>query len=54
MTIEGVVRNLDPELDMLEVARPYLIKTISKKLNPLHVGKRMLNGLFEYSMVCTE
>lgn len=49
VTIEGVVRNLDPELDMLEVARPYLIKTISKKLNPLQVGKRMLNGLFEFA-----
>lgn len=47
VTIEGVIRNLDPKLDMLELARPYFVKTISKKYNPLQLGKRMLNGLFE-------
>jgi ubiquinone biosynthesis protein len=48
VTIEGVIRNLDPKLDMLELARPYLIKTISKKFNPLDMGKKVLTGIFEF------
>jgi ubiquinone biosynthesis protein len=47
VTIEGVIRNLDPKLDLLDLAKPYLINTISKKFNPLQVGKKMMNGIFE-------
>lgn len=48
VTIEGVIRNLDPKLDLLDLAKPYLVQTISKKFSPLQVGKKMLNGLFEF------
>ena len=48
VTIEGVIRNLDPELDMLELSRPYLVKTITKKWSPLQMGKKVLNGIFEF------
>lgn len=47
VTIEGVIRNLDPKLDMLDIARPYLLKAISRKFNPFKMGKKILNSLFE-------
>lgn len=47
VTIEGLIRNLDPEIDMLEIARPYLISAIAKKLNPFKLGMKVLNGLYE-------
>ena len=47
VTFEGVVQNLDPKLDLLDLAKPYLIKTISKKYNPLLMGKKLLNSLYE-------
>src|SRR3989338_732908 len=47
VTIEGLIRNLDPGIDMLEIARPYLLKAIAKKLNPFKLGMKVLNGLYE-------
>jgi ubiquinone biosynthesis protein len=47
VTIEGVIRNLDPKLDLLELAKPYLIATITKKFNPIDFGKKILGGLFD-------
>jgi ubiquinone biosynthesis protein len=48
VTIEGVIRNLDPTLDLLELAKPYLIATITKKFNPIDFGKKIMNGLFDF------
>jgi ubiquinone biosynthesis protein len=47
VTIEGLIRNLDPKIDMLEIARPYLLSAIAKKLNPFKLGMKVLNGLYE-------
>ncbi|WP_294676657.1 AarF/UbiB family protein [uncultured Fluviicola sp.] len=47
VTIEGLISNLDPKIDMLEIARPYLRSAISKKLNPFTLGMKVLNGLYE-------
>ena len=47
VTIEGVTYNLDPKLNQLEVVKPYLIKTISRKLNPIKMVKKVLNSLYE-------
>lgn len=47
VTIEGLIRNLDPDIDMLEIARPYLLSSIAKKLNPFKLGMKVLNGLYE-------
>jgi ubiquinone biosynthesis protein len=46
-TVEGVARNLDPEIDVTELARPFMIKVVGRKYNPLEFGKRMLNAVFE-------
>lgn len=48
VTIEGVIHHLDPDLDLLELSRPYLVKAIRKKFSPFSLGKKMLNGLFEF------
>jgi ubiquinone biosynthesis protein len=49
VTIEGVIHHIDPELDLLELARPYLVQAIAKKLNPFKLGQRVLNGLYEFA-----
>jgi ubiquinone biosynthesis protein len=48
VTIEGVIHHVDPELDLLELARPFLVDAIAKKLNPLKLGKKILNGFYEF------
>lgn len=48
VTVEGVIHNLDPELDLLEIARPFMTNIIRKKLNPLAWGKKIVNTLFEF------
>lgn len=48
ITVEGIVHKLDPELDMLEVAKPYMRDAIAKKLNPIAWGKKIFNTLYEF------
>jgi ubiquinone biosynthesis protein len=47
VTIEGVIHHLDPDLDLLELARPYLIKTFKRKFDPIKLGSKILNGIYE-------
>jgi len=49
VTVEGVIHKLDPELELLDLAKPYLVTAIGKKLNPLKLGKRIFNGLYEFA-----
>lgn len=48
VTVEGVIRNLDPELDLLEIARPFMRRIVAKKLNPIAWGKKIFNTLYEF------
>lgn len=50
VTVEGVIRSLDPDLDMMEVARPYMRRIVAKKLNPIMWGKKILNTIYEFGM----
>ncbi len=47
VTIEGLIHKLDPEIDMLKLARPYLLSAITQKINPFKLGMKVLNGLYE-------
>lgn len=47
VTIEGLIYNLDPGIDLLEIAKPYLRSAIAKKLNPFKLGMKVLNGFYE-------
>ncbi len=47
VTIEGVIHHLDPNLDLLELAKPYLIKTFKRKFDPLKLGAKILDGIYQ-------
>lgn len=48
VTVEGVIHHLDPDLDLLELARPFLVKAIKREFSPLKLGKKILNGFYEF------
>lgn len=54
VTIEGVIHNLDPELDLEKLIRPFLIRTIAKHYNPVLFTKRVLNSVYEMGMYMEE
>jgi len=48
VTVEGVIHSLDPDLDLLDLAKPYMRKIVAKKLNPLSWGKKLFNTVYEF------
>jgi ubiquinone biosynthesis protein len=48
VTVEGVIHKLDPDLDLLVLARPFMRKIVAKKLNPLKWGEKIFNTLYEF------
>lgn len=54
VTLEGVVQKLDPELDQFEIARPYLTRAVSKNFDPLMMGERVINSIYELSKYMEE
>jgi ubiquinone biosynthesis protein len=48
VTIEGVIEKLDPDLDLIELAKPFMIRVIQKKFNPFTLGKKVINSLVEF------
>lgn len=44
MTIEGVGKEIDPELDLFKVARPYLGRIIWQRYHPLRLGNELLHN----------
>lgn len=50
VTIEGVIRNLDPELDLSKLIKPYLMRTVATHYNPIQFTKRVLNSIYEMGM----
>lgn len=47
VTLEGVISKLDPELEQLEIVKPYLRASVTKKYNPLKMGKKVVNSIVE-------
>ncbi|MEL0455551.1 AarF/UbiB family protein [Flavobacteriaceae bacterium SZ-1-7] len=47
VTIEGVIQKLDPALDQFDMVRPYLSRSVTKDYNPLKMGKKVVNSLYE-------
>ncbi len=50
VTIEGVIRNLDPTLDLTKMARPFLVRTVARHYDPIQFGKRIFNSIYEMGM----
>ena len=48
VTIEGVIEKLDPELDNFAIAKPYLLKSLSRKFDPIKIGEKTVNSLYEF------
>jgi len=48
VTVEGVIHSLDPDLDLLDLARPYMRRIVAKKMNPLAWGKKIFNTIYEF------
>lgn len=50
VTIEGVIRQLDSQLDLLKIIRPFLLRLVAKHYNPIQFGKRIFNSIYELGM----
>ncbi len=51
MTIEGIGKELDPDLDVMTEARPYFIDLLQKRYSPEEIGKDLLRGLERFAGV---
>jgi len=47
VTLEGVIEKLDPDFEQFEIVRPYLKKSATKKYNPIIMGTKVVNSIFE-------
>jgi len=47
VTLEGVIEKLDPDFEHLEIVSPYLTKSVTKKFNPIIMGKKVMNSMVE-------
>jgi len=54
VTIEGVIRQLNPELDLTVLIKPFLIKLVAKRYNPIQFAKRAFNSIYELGMYMEE
>jgi ubiquinone biosynthesis protein len=43
ITIEGIISEIDPSLDMIELARPYGEQIMRERYDPIKMGKRLWN-----------
>ena len=48
-TIEGVARDLDPDYEIIEAAKPFIFKLVNDRYAPKALSKRVLNTLFSYA-----
>lgn len=54
MTIEGVGKEIDPELDVLAVAKPYLAKMLLQRYHPTRVARELWRDVGRLSNVARE
>lgn len=47
ITVEGIITDIDPSLNLLELARPYGEQLLLERYNPVKFGKRLLNNAEE-------
>ncbi|MCD6336315.1 MAG: hypothetical protein J7M27_13485 [Candidatus Latescibacteria bacterium] len=49
VAVEGTGRQLDPEFDMIALARPYVKKLMLRRMDPIRQAKRLAATIGEYS-----
>lgn len=47
VSIEGVIRQLDPELDLVKLMQPYLLRTLANQYSPMKFAKGILSSIYE-------
>ena len=49
ITVEGTARQLDPEFDVISLAKPYMTKLMIRKIDPRRQAKRLTTMIGDYS-----
>ncbi|MGM0900833.1 MAG: ABC1 kinase family protein [Bacillota bacterium] len=49
ITVEGIVKEIDPEINLLTLAKPYGEKLLIDRYNPANMGKRILENAETFS-----
>jgi ubiquinone biosynthesis protein len=49
MTIEGIGKQLDPELDVFAEAQPYFMKLLRQRYSPQRIGNELIRGVEQLS-----
>jgi ubiquinone biosynthesis protein len=47
VSVEGVIRQLDPELDLVRLMQPFLLKTLARQYSPMKFAKGILSSIYE-------
>lgn len=50
VTAEGVIRQLNPHLDLEKMMKPFLVKLIARQFSPIQFAKRVFNSAYEMGM----
>ncbi|WP_079509300.1 ABC1 kinase family protein [Mesobacillus jeotgali] len=53
ITIEGIISEMDPTLDMIEIAKPYGEQLMRERYDPIKMGKRLWNQAEDLSETIT-
>ena len=54
VTIEGVIKQLNPAIDMESMLKPFLTKLVVKQYNPIKFAKRVVNTVYEMGIYMEE
>ncbi|WP_090740226.1 ABC1 kinase family protein [Mesobacillus persicus] len=49
ITVEGIIKEIDPDINLLTLAKPYGEKLLFDRYNPANMGKRMLENAESFS-----
>ncbi|MCE3259707.1 MAG: hypothetical protein K0S12_1348 [Bacteroidetes bacterium] len=54
VSVEGVIKQLHPGLDITKTIRPFLLKLVARHYNPVQFAKRVFNSIYELGMYMEE
>ncbi|WP_053367521.1 ABC1 kinase family protein [Bacillus sp. FJAT-27245] len=54
ITVEGIISGIDPELNLIQLARPYAEELVMERYNPFNIGKRLLKDAEDISETITK
>jgi ubiquinone biosynthesis protein len=54
MTIEGIGKELDPDLDVFSEAQPYFVDLLKKRLSPTELGNEVMRNMERFAGMATD